>query len=214
MSWKSNAEKTWQFLWHSDSAWSWFANIIIAFIVIRFIFYPLLGAVMATGFPIVAVVSESMEHGLHQQTICGTTLSEFKESFDNYWDQCGEWYEEREISKQRFLDFPLKNGFDKGDIIIVFGRKPEKIEVGDVIIFEADKPQPIIHRVVKRWQEGGEYLFQTKGDHNQDVISGFLGEDEISTDRILGRGVLRIPYLGWIKIVFVEAVRPLGWTIN
>jgi len=211
---KKTLKKTWHFLWHSDSGWSWLANIIIAFILIRFIIYPLIGFMLSTGYPIVAVVSESMEHGLHNQQLCGESLSEFKESFDNYWETCGSWYEDYDLSQEQFRKFPFQKGFNKGDIIIVFGTKPEKLKVGDILIFQGNKPQPIIHRLVKKWNENGDYYFQTKGDHNSNSITGFLGETKINEKRILGKGVLRIPYLGWIKIVFVQAVKPLGWTIT
>jgi hypothetical protein len=86
---KSLFKKIWHFLWEEDSAWSWIANIAIAFLVIRFIFYPLLGLVLGTSYPIVAVVSESMEHGLHRGVLCGDSYRNWKDSFDNYWDVCG-----------------------------------------------------------------------------------------------------------------------------
>ncbi|MFH1683084.1 MAG: signal peptidase I [Candidatus Woesearchaeota archaeon] len=214
MRFKSALKKTWNFLWHSDSIWSWLANVVIAFIMIRFVVYPLLGLLFATSFPIVAVVSESMEHGLHNQQICGAYQEDFKESFNSYWTKCGLWYEQRNLTQQEFKKFRFQNGFDKGDIILIRGTPPEKLKVGDVIIFQGDKPQPIIHRIVKKWQEDGRYYFQTKGDHNQDSINGQWGETKITEERILGKGVLRIPYLGWIKIVFVEAVGPLGWSVD
>ena len=81
-------------------------------------------------------------------------------------------------------------------------------------MFQGNKPQPIIHRVVKTWQEDGDYFYQTKGDHNSESIAGSLGETKISEDRVYGKGVLRIPYLGWVKILFVNAVQPFGITIE
>ena len=206
--------KTWDFLWHNDSIWSWLANVIIAFILIRFLVYPLLGLLFATQFPIVAVISESMEHGLHNQQICGERMSDFKESFNSFWLHCGEWYERRGITPGEFKKFSFKNGFNKGDIILIRGTPPAKLKIGDVIIFQGDKPQPIIHRIVNRWEEEGKYYFQTKGDHNQDSIAGPWGETKITEERVLGKGLARIPYLGWIKIVFVEAVSPLGWSVD
>ena len=76
-------KKTWNFFWHDDSLGSWMANIVVAFLVIKFILYPLLGVVLGTSFPIVAVVSESMEHGLHKGKLCETYYRDFKESFNN-----------------------------------------------------------------------------------------------------------------------------------
>jgi len=180
--------------------------------LIRFIVYPLLGIILGTSYPIVAVVSESMEHGLHNQIICGQTLPEFRESFDNYWDVCGGWYEENAITKTQFEKFPFQNGFDKGDVIILW--RANNLEVGDVLIFQGTKPQPIIHRVVKIHHEDDQIYYQTKGDHNRKSIAGTYGETRISQERIFGQGIIRIPYLGWVKIFFVDAVKPLGIKIE
>ena len=212
--WKDHSKRVWRFLLHDDSAWSWVANIIIAFLVIRYLVYPILGVALGTGYPIVAVVSESMEHGLHNGVLCGNNYEKFYGSFDNYWKGCGEWYENREVSKEQFSKFPFKNGFDKGDVIIIWRAGRENINVGDVLVFQANKPQPIIHRVVKSWEEEGNHYYQTKGDHNSNSIPSGLKETKISEDRVLGKGLFRIPYLGWVKILFVDAVKPLGITIT
>jgi len=62
MDWKKILKKTWWFIWESDSIWSWIVNIILAFVIIKFLVYPGLGFAMQTSHPIVAVVSGSMEH--------------------------------------------------------------------------------------------------------------------------------------------------------
>ena len=211
---KRHTKKAWDFFWNDDSIWSWLANILVAFILIRFLIYPLLGVILGTSFPIVAVVSESMEHGLHNGELCDKPFNEFKESFDNYWDVCGEWYEDRGISKEEFKKFPFRNGFDKGDVIILWRANRKNLQVGDILVFQGNKPQPIIHRVVKRWEEDSQFFYQTKGDHNGDSIAGSFGETKISENRLFGKGVIRVPYLGWIKILFVDAVRPLGINIQ
>ncbi len=215
------ARRIWHFLWEEDSAWSWIANIVIAFLVIRFIFYPVLGLALGTTYPIVAVVSESMEHGLHQGVLCGESFRDWKDSFNNYWDACGGWYEERSISQAQFQRFPFPNGFDKGDVIILWRSNEKNTEVGDILVFRGNRPQPVIHRVVRVWEENDENdedrnntYYQTKGDHNRNSIEGDFGETKIGKERIIGKGIVRIPYLGWIKILFVEAVRPLGINIQ
>ncbi|HLD79453.1 MAG TPA: signal peptidase I [Candidatus Nanoarchaeia archaeon] len=212
--WKHSIKKAWNFFWHDESITSWALNVVVAFLLIRFIFYPVLGIVLGTSFPIVAVVSESMEHGLHDGKLCQGYFVEFKESFDNYWEACGNWYEGQGISKEQFESFRFKNGFDKGDVIVLWRAHRENLQVGDILVFQANKAQPIIHRVVKVWQENEEYYYQTKGDHNEDSIAGGLEETKISEERIYGKGVLRLPYLGWVKILFVDLVRPLGWDIQ
>ena len=211
---KQHLKKTWNFFWNDDSVWSWIANIIVAFLVIRFIVYPVLGLLLGTSFPIVAVISESMEHGTHNDIICGQKYVEFPESYDNYWKVCGQWYESNGITKEEFNKFPFRNGFRKGDVIILWRANKDNIQLGDVLIFQGSKPQPLIHRVVKVWQENEQFFYKTKGDHNSNSISGSLGEEKISESRIYGKGIIRVPYLGWMKILFVDAVKPLGINIE
>jgi signal peptidase I len=211
---KATLKKIWNFFWHEDSVASWVANLVVAFLVIRFIVYPILGAVLGTSFPIVAVVSESMEHGLDNGILCGSKFDEHRDSFDNYWNICGSWYENNGISKEQFSGFPLKQGFYKGDVIILWRAHKDNLQVGDVLVFQGTKPQPIIHRVVKKWDEDGRAFFQTKGDHNAASIGGTYGEEKIGEERIYGKAIVRVPYLGWMKILFVEAVRPLGIVIE
>ncbi|MAG60782.1 hypothetical protein CL619_03270 [archaeon] len=218
---KQHARKVWHFLWHDESAWSWIANIIIAFVIIKFIFYPILGLVLGTAFPVVAVVSESMEHGLHQGEICGQDYDYFPNGFDSWWEVCSYWYtsEEIDISKEQFEDFPMHNGFNKGDIIMLWRANTENIEIGDILVFQSSKSHPIIHRVVDIWTvedaETGEleYHYQTKGDHNKDSFGGNLGEEDITIDRIYGKALVRIPYLGYIKILFAEFLYLFGINI-
>ena len=211
---RHHTKRAWNFFWNDDSIWSWLANILVAFLLIRFVVYPLLGIVLGTSFPIVAVVSESMEHGLHNNLLCGRNFDNFKESFDNYWDVCGKWYEDRSITKEQFQTFSFRNGFDKGDVIILWRANKNNLNIGDILVFKSSLPQPIIHRIVKISEKDGQTYYQTKGDHNSDSIPGSSGEIDISQDRLLGKGVLRIPYLGWLKILFVDAVKPLGFNIQ
>jgi len=209
---KKHGKRVWHFFWKEDSLASWIANLLIAFIVIRYVVYPLLGIALGTSFPIVAVISGSMEHSTAGNQLCGQEFPDFLDSYDNYWDICGSWYENRDISKEEFRQFPMRNGFDKGDVIILW--RAEDIRVGDVLIFQGDRPQPLIHRVVKKFVEDDQVFLQTKGDHNAASISAGIGETKISQERIYGKGILRIPYLGWVKILFVDAVRPLGIIIE
>ena len=190
-------KKIWWFIWEDDSIWSWLVNIVLAFVLIKFIVYPGLGFIFGTGYPIVAVVSSSMSHN--------------GEGFDAWWEENKAWYDSNGITKEEFSDFHLKNGFYKGDIMVLMGRKPESLDAGDVIVFKSNRPDPIIHRIVKKWEEDGEYYFKTKGDNNKDSIkSSLVDETKIGKDRILGKAVLKIPLLGWIKIIFVDILKFLG----
>ncbi|MFW6383367.1 MAG: signal peptidase I, partial [Nanoarchaeota archaeon] len=117
--------------------------------------------------------------------------------FEFFWETCGDWYEDKDIKKEEFRDFPLSNGFNTGDIIVLRGFSAEDIEIGDVVVFYATKNFPIIHRVVEKEEQNGEYVFTTKGDHNKEV-----GPDDmdIKEEDIIGKASLRIPYLGWVKL--------------
>ena len=100
---KSILHKVWYFIWESDSIWSWIINIILAFIIIKFLVYPGLGFALGTSHPIVAVVSGSMEHD---------------GSFDQWWQSSAscdlractqsEFYSEFDIIKEQFRD--IKTG--------------------------------------------------------------------------------------------------------
>ena len=213
---RSQLKRIWVFLWKSNSIWSWIANVIIAFVLIKFIIYPGLGLVMHTTHPIVAVVSESMDHRvLYNQLyrdymLCGKSFKKTEQiDFDKYWQLCGEWYEKHvNITKEEFAKFPFHKGFRRGDIMVIIGKSPEKIKLGDIIVFKSNRPYPIIHRVVAKEKRNNTYFFQTKGDHNPTSLVQ-IGEDSISEDRIIGVAKFRIPWLGYVKIWFVELVTKL-----
>ncbi len=211
---KQWSRKAWHFFWEDDSIWSWLANIAIAFVLIKFVVYPLLGLFLGTSYPLVAVISESMMHRPQGgMTSCWPESTQLPESFDNYWSTCGYWYDSRGVTKEQFDTFPFRDGFDKGDVILLWRANKENIQVGDILVFQGGKPQPIIHRVVKVWQEEGKYYYQTKGDHNSNSGGG-IPETKIGEERVYGKGLVRVPYLGWVKIIFVEMLRPLGIKIE
>lgn len=196
----------WKFLWYDDSVWSWLANVVVAYLFIVFIFYPGLGLLLNTSYPLVAVVSGSMEHMKisHDNNInphlCGFQYSEtdYFVDFDEYWEICGNWYEIKNITKQNFSNFNFKNGFNKGDLIFIYGTKPKNLKIGDVIVFKSNiRPEPIIHRIVDINEINGELIFTTKGDHNKSYGNVDI---EINENNILGRGLFRVPLLGWFKI--------------
>jgi signal peptidase I len=177
---------------------------------------------LSTTHPIVAVVSGSMEHKtVHpcavydasnpascitydssSYEICGNIFSSKQDvNLDFFWSTCGAWYIQNNITKSDFSGMSFKNGFNKGDIMILFGTKPEDIKVGDVIVFNGYRQEPIIHRLVKITESAGDYSFQTKGDHNKQSYSF---EQNISEDDYIGRAVIRIPFLGYVKIIAVD----------
>ena len=211
---KKGLRKLWWFIWEDNSIWSWIVNVILAFIIIKFLVYPALGFTLGTTHPVVAVVSSSMEHNSvpicmmqsngnceayrkSRFAVCGFEINEKKHlDFEEYYEICGEWYSENtDITKEAFREFRFSNGFNKGDIMVLAGA--DDVKVGDVIVFYVEhRPEPIIHRVVEITDKG----YTTKGDHNHDS-AGF--ENDIPKESVIGKAVLRVPYLGWIKIGFI-----------
>lgn len=173
--------KAWYFIWYDDSLLSWLVNVIIAFILVKFIIYPGIGFLFGTTHPLVAVVSCSMEHNTN---------------FDDWWTKRGKWYEENKIPKEEFNKFPFKNGINQGDIMVL--KKGNKVDIGDVIVFTGNQ-NPIIHRVVEK--NNG---FRTKGDNNStpDGITNnvigeaffripYLGWIKIAFNGLIGQGIVK-----------------------
>ncbi|MBW2997443.1 signal peptidase I [Candidatus Woesearchaeota archaeon] len=205
MDWKKikrGWKKVWYFIWEDDSWASWLVNVILAFILIKFVVYPVLGLVLSTSHPIVAVVSSSMDHD---------------GSFDDWWASnavCGdaqctqeEFYAQLGITKDQFKDFRFKNGFNRGDIMLLYGTNHEKLKVGDVIVFKANRPDPVIHRIIIAKQNNSHHTYSTKGDHN---IGTFYFESNVPEENYIGKAVIRVPLLGYIKIGFVKLLQLVG----
>lgn len=184
---KTSLKKFWKFL-KADTWQSWLVSLVLLIILIRFIFFPLLSLATGTSLPLVIVESCSMYHS---------------SDFDTFWATQGAWYEARGINKSDFEKFPMKNGINKGDIILVLGKSTPKI--GDIIIFNGGSQYPLIHRVVS------ESPLQTKGDNNPDQIRNANGVDETNIQRnnVLGEAKIKvIPLLGWIKLIWFEPFKP------
>jgi len=131
----------------------------------------------------------------------GNLLSDY----DKWWDDHESKYNNYNIDKSDFKSFIFTNGFNKGDILFIIGTKPEKIEKGNVIIFEANRMNPIIHRVIEVNQNNSTYTFSTIGDNNPGQLES---EKTISSDKLVGKAVIRLaPYLGWVKLIFYEHLR-------
>lgn len=200
---KNFLRKTWYFIWEDNSIWSWIVNILLAFVLIKFLVYPSIGLLLGTTHPVVAVMSNSMEH---------------EGSFDDWWNQdkalcqgssCSQagFYAQYSISKEDFLSYRLRNGFNTGDIIVVAGIKEENIKKGDIVVYWSNGPIPIIHRVIAKWEGDDTYFLTTKGDNNRGFNNN---EKQLDADVIVGKAVIRIPYLGWIKIGFVRFLGIFG----
>lgn len=108
---------------------------------------------------------------------------------------------------------------------IVFIQSKDVYQTGDVIVFSGWKNEPIIHRVVAKITESnvekldgfselddeklegfsspGRTLYVTRGDNN-DRCDQCYGQRPIPQENVFGHSILVIPYLGYVKIIFVN----------
>ncbi len=178
---RQHARKFWEFL-KKDTWQSWLVSLVLTFVIIKYIFFPLLSFALGTSLPLVVVESCSMYHSTSD--------------FDQWWEQNGLWYNSKDISKENFSDFSFLRGLNKGDIVLVSGRNSRKL--GNVVIFNANYTYPVIHRIIS------SNPLQTKGDNN----AGQLAEEQdIADSEVIGTAIARVPGLGWAKLIFFEGLR-------
>ncbi len=77
----------------------------------------------------------------------------------------------------------------------------ETIEIGDIIVFNADDIQ-IIHRVIDKKELAYETRYYTKGDANQLADEGYRVREDI-----VGKVRLRIPYIGVLSVALNDALK-------
>lgn len=190
-------KRFWFLLWKDDSFKGWFFSIIVIFVFIKFIFFPLLSLVTGTVLPLAIVESCSMYHQ-------GNLFSDYDEWFKDQETK----YSRFGIEKDEFGTFIFKKGFNKADVLFIIGTKPEKLKVGDVIIFTAGTNNPIIHRIIEIKTQDGKFVFSTIGDNNNGQLNF---EKDISESQVIGKSVFKImPYVGWIKLIFFESSKSQG----
>ncbi len=190
-------KKFWHLLWKDNSFKGWLLSIIFLFIFIKFIFFPFLSLVTGTSLPLAIVESCSMYHK-------GNLFSDF----DKWWNQQEDKYFEFIINKFDFQNFPMKNGFNKGDILLITKANPEKLIVGNIIIFNVNQRNPVIHRIVNIKEINGQKVFSTLGDNN---IGQLNFEEEVTENQLVGKASLKLaPYFGWMKLIFYEWQKPLS----
>lgn len=93
--------------------------------------------------------------------------------------------------------------YDKGDMLLLYGGGDYGL--GDVIVYINPETQlPIVHRVVKITDDS---RYVTKGDNNpdNDVNLGIVREP-VPKSAVQGKVLLRFPFLGWVKILFLRYV--------
>jgi hypothetical protein len=173
-------KKFWKFL-QEDSWESLVAFFVVAIIVIKFIFFPLLAVITGTQLPLVIVESCSMYHD--------------EKGMDNIIQK--NFYMQNKITYDQTRSWDFKDGLNKGDVVFAVGTS--NIEKGDVIIFNGGTNHPIIHRLINENEP-----FSTYGDNNPGQLTI---EKQISQNQLIGKAVFKIPYIGWIKLIFFEGSR-------
>ncbi|MBS3065858.1 hypothetical protein J4229_02310 [Candidatus Pacearchaeota archaeon] len=173
--------KIWEYL-KKDTWDSWLVSLILVFVFIKLIFFPLLSLVTGSSLPLVVVESCSMYH---------------ETNFDDWWFKNSAWYEQRGISKSDFEGYPFKDGLNKGDILLLISK--DKYKRGDIIVYPSSTAHPIIHRIVT------ENPITTKGDHNPQQYSFDVN---VPQNNIIGKTALKVPLFGWVKLIFFEPFRP------
>ncbi len=190
---KKILKKVWHFLVHEESWASFLADAIIIILVAKFVVYPAIGLALGTSYPLVAVVSSSMDHG--------------GQDFENWWSSYGDWYEQHNISDEQFQNYYLNNGFKKGDVLVIKGAPIADLRAGDTIIYKVTgKKDPIIHRIIAINISDSEIAISTKGDANSGQLEF---EKSVLPDQIRGKGVALIPKIGWFKVAFIELFKKL-----
>ena len=187
-------KKIWFLLWKDDSIKGWIFSVIFLLLFIKLIFFPGLSLITGTKLPLAIVESCSMYHQ-------GNLFS----NFNDWWQRHFLKYSEINVNQSEFQKFSFKKGFNKGDILFIIGTPADKLKIGDVIVFQTNKANPIIHRIIKIKKQNNTLIFSTMGDNNNGQLNV---EKEINKNQIIGRAVFRIaPYLGWGKLIFFEPLR-------
>jgi hypothetical protein len=210
----SKVKKFWYFVWYDDSLLAHLMYFGLAFIFIKFLLFPTLGLLLNNDYPIVAIVSGSMQHKVVDSQVCDKYVSDLengKLDYDTWWDICGEYYEKNfKLSKEVFSEFKYSYGLNIGDVMVLYGKSTDTIEVGETLVFYPDMscagapPGPVIHRLVEIKEVDGERFFTTKGDFNPSVWECM--ERSISEDRVIGVAKVRVPYIGYLKVLLNNLV--------
>jgi len=205
MNFKEGWKKFWHLLWKDQSLKGWIFAFVFLFVFIKLLFFPVLNFATGTTYPTAIVESCSMYHDIDFI---------FFHDFNTWWNKNSKKYEKYNITKEDFKNFKLKNGFSKGDILAAGKPKPEELKIGDIIIFNANQKNPLIHRIVKIRQENGKYIFSTLGDNNPysfEINNNpyLIDEVNIKEEQLVAKVSFKIaPHLGWGKLIFYDWRKP------
>jgi len=87
----------------------------------------------------------------------------------------------------------MRPAITTGDLIATVPM--ENYNVGDVITFhELDRDLVVTHRIVEATAVGQSFVYQTKGDANEDADTNPVAHEDV-----YGKQVLRLPYVGYVS---------------
>ncbi len=92
--------------------------------------------------------------------------------------------------------------YEIGDMLFLQGVNSSEIEKGDVVVYYYPKMDKlIIHRVYEMYDDGS---FRTKGDN---IITNTRADNwVVQPEWVVGSPILRIPYLGYPKIMLEKGL--------
>ena len=88
----------------------------------------------------------------------------------------------------------MEKELSMGDIAIIQKCGANDINEGDIIEYQMEG-YTVIHRVIEKKQNNGEFTFVTKGDNNQNP-----DQKEVNEDQLIGKVIFKIKYLGYPSI--------------
>ena len=89
--------------------------------------------------------------------------------------------------------------FNVGDVAIIQKCSVNDVNVGDVIQYKMEG-YTVVHRVIEKSQNNGEFTFITKGDNNSSPDA-----HPVRQDQLIGKAIYKIRYIGypaiWLHLV-------------
>jgi len=100
----------------------------------------------------------------------------------------------------------MRPTYNVGDLLVIQNVPSDKLQIGDVIVFEVStRSYDIVHRIIEiqyRSQDGKLY-FRTKGDNNQspDYWRGIeCWDGRIPQENVIGKVILSVPLIGYVSL--------------
>ncbi len=106
------------------------------------------------------------------------------------------------------LSGSMEPTYKVGSVIYVKEVNADELKKDDTITFKLTEETIATHRIVNVVEENNERKFETKGDANENNDEGYVTED-----RILGKAIFTIPYLGYLA-EFIQTKHGLMITLG